>query len=411
MRCVECCCSLADAVERIVSLPAVGVWRAALAQDWRKHVSAGEQAVVILLGADKRQAAILRKYCRGLLEAPRLRAEVVRDTDEVIEFRNGGSLEVTTNDARLVRGRSAIAVLGSGCCHWKTDEHSSSSDEEVVAAAEPSLSMCRDGAGLLLLGSSVYRKRGYMFRQFRKLHGNADAEDICWFAPSSVMNPKLPLSVIERALAEDRAKASAEYLGLWRDDVSDYIPVELPEAVTDWNVLERPYKSGVVYNAYVDAATGLGSSSFTLAIAHREADDTVVLDVLRERRPPFIPRDTVKEFADLVKSVHGDDFARGFHDTLWKDNGIRFEDKKFTTSDNYLHLLLKLLAKQVRFIDSATLRSQLASLERHVPASGFEIIRKPQIGSARDDCAAAVAGAMVIAGGKLAYLQDYSLWV
>ena len=155
-------------------------------------------------------------------------------------------------------------------------------------------------------------------------------------------------------------KASAEYLGLWRDDVSDYIPVELPEAVTDWNVLERPYKSGVVYNAYVDAATGLGSSSFTLAIAHREADDTVVLDVLRERRPPFIPRDTVKEFADLVKSVHGDDFARGFHDTLWKDNGIRFEDKKFTTSDNYLHLLLKLLAKQVRFIDSATLRSQLA---------------------------------------------------
>ena len=86
VRCVECCCSLADAVERIVSLPAVGVWRAALAQDWRKHVSAGEQAVVILLGADKRQAAILRKYCRGLLEAPRLRAEVVRDTDEVIEF-------------------------------------------------------------------------------------------------------------------------------------------------------------------------------------------------------------------------------------------------------------------------------------------------------------------------------------
>lgn len=126
--------------------------------------------------------------------------------------------------------------------------------------------------------------------------------------------------------------------------------------------------------------------------------------------------DVVKEFADLAKSyrinsVHGDDFARGFHDALWKDNGINFTDKKFTTSDNYLHLLPKLLAKQVRFIDSATLRSQFASLERHVPASGFEIIRKPQVGSARDDCAAAVAGAMVIAGDTLAYLRDYSLWI
>jgi hypothetical protein len=33
--------------------------------DWRKHISTGEQAVVILLGADKRQAAILRKYAEG----------------------------------------------------------------------------------------------------------------------------------------------------------------------------------------------------------------------------------------------------------------------------------------------------------------------------------------------------------
>src|SRR5262249_23589920 len=53
-------------------LSAVAVWRAALCIDWRKHLSAGEQAVVLLLGADKKQAGILRKYCAGLLEAPML---------------------------------------------------------------------------------------------------------------------------------------------------------------------------------------------------------------------------------------------------------------------------------------------------------------------------------------------------
>jgi hypothetical protein len=136
-------------------LSAAAIWRAALCCDWRKHVSTGEQAVVILLGADKKQAVILRKYAEGLLQAPLLAREVVRSTAGLIEFRNGASLEIATNDARLVRGRSAIAVLGSECCHWRTDEYAASSDEEVVGAAEPSMAMCPDG-GLLLLGSSVH---------------------------------------------------------------------------------------------------------------------------------------------------------------------------------------------------------------------------------------------------------------
>jgi hypothetical protein len=179
-------------------LSAVAVWRAALCADWRKHISAGEQAVVILLGRDRKQANILRRYCHGLLQVPLLAKEVTRQTDEVIEFKNGSSLEIITNNAALVRGRSAIAVLGSECCYWRTDEHASSSDEEVVGAAEPSLSMCLDG-GLLLLGSSVFRKKGYMYRQFKKLHGNDDSDDTCWFAPSITMNPRLPASVVEKA--------------------------------------------------------------------------------------------------------------------------------------------------------------------------------------------------------------------
>jgi hypothetical protein len=162
-------------------LSAAAVWRAALCADWRQHISAGEQAVVMLLGADRRQAGILRRYCMGLLQAPMLAKEVVRQTDDVIEFRNGASLEVATNNAALVRGRSAIAVLGSEASHWKTDEFAASSDEEVVAAALPAMAMCPDN-GLLVLGSSVYRKRGYMHRMHKKLFGNDDGEDICWFA-------------------------------------------------------------------------------------------------------------------------------------------------------------------------------------------------------------------------------------
>ena len=39
-----------------------------------------------------------------------------------------------------------------------------------------------------------------------------------------------------------------------------------------------------------------------LAIAHRDADDVAVLDVIRERRPPFSPEAVTADFAELLKS-------------------------------------------------------------------------------------------------------------
>ena len=242
-------------------LSACAIWRCALAADWRRYNSPGEQAVCLLLGADKRQAAILRRYCEGLLQAPMLAREVSRRTDNVIEFRNGSSLEIATNDARLVRGRSAIAVLGSECCYWKVDEASASSDEEVVAAATPSMAMTPDG-GLLMLGSSVYRKRGYMYRQFKMLHGNDEAADVVWFASSRTMNPKLPQAVVDNALAADAPRARAEFENVWREDVDDFLPLDIIESCTDFGVVERPPERGVRYFAFADAASGTGKDSF-----------------------------------------------------------------------------------------------------------------------------------------------------
>jgi hypothetical protein len=394
-------------------LSAVAIWRAALCADWRKYISAGEQAVVILLGADKKQAAILRRYCEGLLQTPLLRQEVTRSTGEVTEFRNGASLEIATNDARLVRGRSAIAVLGSEASHWKTDEYAASSDEEVVGAAEPSLSMCPDG-GLLLLGSSVHRRRGFMYRKYRQLHGNDDAEDICWFAPSTTMNPRLPASVVDKALAEDAPRARAEYCNFFREDISDFVPVDVIEACTDFGVRERaPVVSGAVkYVAFCDAAGGTGRDSFTLAIAHREINSrnrSVVLDVVYERRPRFVPAAVVAEFAAILRlfkitEVQGDGFAGGFHADEWANHQIKFVACERTTSENYLALLpLMLQPGRVRLCDSAVLRQQLAGLERRVHAGVRESVSHAQTQSAHDDVAASAAGAIVLAASRSAY--------
>jgi hypothetical protein len=381
-------------------LSAVAVWRAALCTNWRKVQSVGEGSVAILLGADKKQAAILRKYCEGLLQAPLLAREVVRQTSSVIEFRNGSSLEIASNDVRLVRGRSAIAVLGSECCHWKTDEQSASSDEEVVAAAEPSMAMT-PGGGLLLLGSSVYRKRGFMFRQFKKLHGNDAAEDICWFAPSQVMNPRLPQRAVDAALAEEPLKAGAEFLNRWREDLSDFVPLDVIEACTDFNVSERPPQPGVKYIATADAALGTGKDSFALAVAHRESRDRLVLDLVRERKPRFVPAQVIAEYAAAlrpygVREVWGDRTAGGFHSSEWARHGFNFRPLPHDTSENYLRALPVLLAGRARLIDNTMLRAQLVALERHVLASK-EVVQHPAVASAHDDVSCAACSALVMA--------------
>jgi hypothetical protein len=402
----------AEAVRRLILLAgrragkdrffsAVAVWRTALCTDWRKHQSAGEGAVVILLGADKKQANILRKYCEGLLRVPLLAAEVTRSTGEVTEFKNGASLEIATNDARLVRGRSAIAVLGSECCHWRTDEHAASSDEEVVGAAEPSMAMCPDG-GLLLLGSSVHRKRGYMFRKWKELYGNDESEDICWFAPSAVMNPALPVHVVDRALAEDAHKARAEYLNVWREDLAEFLPLDVVEACTDWDVHERAPQPEIKYYASADGAGGTGKDSYALAIVHIAPDGTVVLDAVRERRPRFVPAQVIAEYAELLKTyhiaeVHGDNHAGGFHGSEWATQGITFRPFKDSTSDNYLASLPSLLARRVKLLNNTTLRYQLTSLERTVGTGDRETVSHPKHGGAHDDVATAVCGAITVA--------------
>ena len=232
------------------------------------------------------------------------------------------------------------------------------------------------------------------------------------------MNPRLPARVVEQALGEDPFKGSAEYLSKWREDLSDFIPLDVIERCTDYGIYERPPSTDHAYVAYTDAAGGTGSDSFTLVIAHREYDtlNTVKLDVLRERKPRFVPRDVVAEFANLLKTyniseVQGDGFAGGFHADEWTQHGIIFRSCDYTTSENYLHALPMLLSGRGRLLDNSTLRVQLAGLERRMQPSGREVVSHAQVASAHDDCATAACGALVAAGNRLAYNQNYAQWV
>jgi hypothetical protein len=381
-------------------LSATGAWRC-ICTDWKQHHSAGEGAVALLLGADNKQARILHKYAAGLTASTGMARELIRLTRDTIAFRNGSSLEPSSNDARLVRGRSAIAVLGSEVAHWRTEDHAATgSDEEVISAALPSLAMCPDG-GLVVLASSVHRKAGLMFRKYRELFGTDAADDVCWFAPSTVMNPQLPQYIIDAALAEDASKAKAEYLNVFREDLSDFIPADIVDAATDFGVHERAPHTRTQYFGYVDSASGIGSDSFALAVAHKAQDGLVQLDVVRERRPRFVPAQIISEYAALLKTyniseVSGDKYSGAFNSEEWRRNGITYKSDAYSSaSDLYLALLPALLANRVRLLDNKTLLLQFASLERRIGINNREFIGPPVSAGLRDDLSNAVAGALV----------------
>jgi hypothetical protein len=381
-------------------MSAVAIYRAALAANWREILSPGEHGVVLLLGGDRKQARILRQYCAGLLEAPMLAAMVTRTTEERIEFRNGSVLEVATNDANLVRGRSAIAVLGTECSFWPTDGAAAANDEEVVAAAEPSMAMIPDGC-LLVMSSSVHRKAGFMYRQWRELHGNDAEDDICWLSPSATMNPALPPKVVQRALKKDPQRARAEYLSEWRDDMSDFISADILESATDFGVTERGPLPGVTYHAFFDGAGGTGKDASVICIAHRESSGVVVVDFLRERLPRFVPAEVVKEYAEILKlyrvsSVTGDRYSSGWNADEWSRAGIQYRPSTLVKSELYLAALPMLLSAQVRLIDNEKMRRQFVGLERRVHSNGRESIEDSGTNS-HDDLCNCVSGALVLA--------------
>src|SRR5262245_43661831 len=137
----------------------------------------------------------------------------------------------------------------------------------------------------------------------------------------------------------------------------------------------------------------------TLAIAHKEGE-TEILDVIRERKPPFSPEAVVEEFASLIKSyrcskVFGDRYAGEWPREQFQKRGIFYEPADKPKSDLYRDLLPLINSGAVDLIDNERLVQQLITLERRTVRGGKDSIDHAP--GAHDDVANAVAGAVVTA--------------
>ncbi len=365
--------------------------------DWSPFLGPGERGWIFIIAVDKAQAGIIKSYVSGIFHSNKsLEAMIRLETKETLELSNNVNLGVKTCNFRTVRGYTVLCAILEEMAFWRSEDTGANPDREVLAAIRPALATVPDS---FLIGiSTPYSRQGVLWEQFRVNWGKPGGP-LIWRAGTSTMNPTISRKTIETALATDRTAAAAEWEAEWREDISTFMPLEMVEAVVVPGRYELPKVEGADYHAFCDPSGGR-QDSMTLAIGHRDAVGHVILDVLREARPPFTPGSVVAEFSDLLKgfgicSARADRYAGEWVTSAFRNHGISIEASEFTASEIYVNFLPLVANGSVELLDIKRLTAQFTGLERRTRSGGRDLV--DHYAGGHDDLAVAAAGACVMA--------------
>jgi hypothetical protein len=399
-------CGRRSGKSRILALTAVFL---SCFRDWRPHLAVGERATVMVICQERRQSRTIVRYVLGLLKSVPMLAQLIEsETRESVTLKNRIIIEVHTASFRSTRGYSVVAALLDEVAFWPQEE-SADPDSEIIAAIRPA--MATIPGAMLLCASSPYARRGALWDSHRKHFGKENDPVLVWQSPTRTMNPTVPQHVVDEAIERDASNAAAEYGALFRSDVESFIAREVVESCISPGVRERPPQSDAIYWAFVDPSGG-SADSMTLAIGHKEGD-VVMLDAVRERKPPFSPEDVVEEFAACLKSyriskVVGDKYAGLWPTERFSEHNITYEPSAAPKSDLYRDLLPVLNSRKIDLLDSDRLVAQLVGLERRTSRAGKDSIDHAP--GAHDDVVNSVAGVSTLVLKRGTFDSSYA-WV
>lgn len=365
--------------------------------DWRQYLGPGERGTIMIIARDRRQARVIKRFITGLLhEVKMLRSTIEDETAETISLKNRISIEIHTASFRSVRGYTIIAALLDELAYWPVED-AAEPDTEIVNAIKPG--MATIPGAMLLCASSPHARRGALWDAYRRHFAKEGDEVLVWQADTRSMNAMVPQRYIDQHVAEDPARAAAEYGAQFRVDIDSFVSREVIDAAVVVARRELPPIAGVHYTAFCDPSGG-SADSMTLAICHIEGGNRAVLDVIRERKPPFSPDDVAKEFANVLKSyniaaIRGDRYGGEWPRERFRVHNIEYIPAAKPKSDLYANLLPVLNGGRAELLDHSRLAAQLIGLERRTARGGRDSIDHAP--GAHDDIANAVAGVIVTA--------------
>jgi len=383
---------------RIASV--IGAYEACLTGK-EKLMAPGEIPMVAIISPTRLQSRIVKQYLRAIFASTALlKNEIIAEQKGGFLLSNGVQIEILTGDFRSIRGYTLLACVVDELAFFGLDVESKvRSDTELIRALLPSLATTR---GRLIAISSPYAEKGQCYSWYKRNWANNEGRVLVWNSPSRTMNPTLPQSIIDEALAEDYQSAKSEYLGEFRQDIVIWLPMQVIQSVVQTGRRELLPQYGIQYRAFVDVSGGRSDSS-ALAISHSH-DKRVVIDFVKEFKAPHSPYAVIKLMAETlhkfgVRKVVGDNYSAEFCASAFKSQGFHYEKSKLNKSQLYLELVPTICSNAIELLDDENSIRQLAALERRTRSGGKDSVDHPSGG--HDDVANAIAGAAFITNKRV----------
>lgn len=367
----------------------------ALFKDHRAKLSPGEVATIMCIAQTSKQARSVMRYVSGLVNGnAMLSRSVTRESGEAIEFDNRAVIEVHAASLRSVRGYTLSCCILDEIAFWHVE--GANPDKEIVTGLRPGLATL---GGKLVALSSPYAKRGVLWDTHKRHYGGDSARVLVAQAPTLTMNPTLDPEVVADALREDPEAARAEYLAEFRGDICSFLDIELIERATRSKPLILPPQERETYFGFADPNGG-GADEFTLSIAHREGELTIVDGVWGRGQKKESPAVIAEEFAAILRmyritTVRGDRYAGRWPRDEFRKHGIEYVPSDRSRSALYLDFMARINSGAVILPPDQRMQRQFANLERRAHRGGQDTIDHPP--NLHDDRANAVAGAVAFA--------------
>lgn len=225
----------------------VGLWCCLLRPDLRERLRPGERGYAIGVAPTLRQAQLLVKAARSIVEASPLLARMVEaSVENEIRFTNGTALTAFPCTSRGGRGWPVFALLLDEAAHF-LDTEGNSAAEQVWQAFVPATAQFADQARVIV-SSTPWGSTGLFADLFQRATAGELPGAVAHHATSMEVNPTLSAELLEAervVLGQDGF--AAEYLadfvaggGAFLDadqitEAADKLPGPLdPAAATSW---------------------------------------------------------------------------------------------------------------------------------------------------------------------------------
>ena len=279
----------------------------------RSRSPSGEDAYIMLLAPTLKQAKIAFRFIREYLQnSPILSKRVTCKTRDEITLDNNVVIGCHACTQDGVRGRTVVAIVCDEIGFWAVDKDAANPADEVLAALRPGMASVRNAK--LIKISTPFTKSGVLWEEFQR-RGELDYPvwQVSTFDMNPTVTPEMKMVKSERQRSEEKYRR--EYLAEFTDAVNGWIVPEILDPCIARGRRELPYHPDMHYVAAIDPASR--KNDFALAIVHRLADGTVVVDKVarwagtKNFPLPFEPvLDHIKQILESygINSVTGDQY-------------------------------------------------------------------------------------------------------